>query len=183
MYGGYKQDCRDAGFSQFSCPFQQKNVRCGQTPYGHISPKDTTPTNHGAPKEQLKTVVENMVSHFEHKVRALNRGRNDTSKLAEVHGVRYTWQVGGEKPPKGDNLPKTKFTRKMPLIVTHIRKRTRQRRPTMPPVTKTAKAIRDCGLLLKKRLSDKLWLSEIGPPYGYARKRGLSLLLKTPHDF
>jgi hypothetical protein len=33
--------------------------------------------------------------------------------------VRYGWQVGGEKPAKGEALPKSKFTRKTVHIVVH----------------------------------------------------------------
>jgi hypothetical protein len=84
-----------------------------------IRPTDTTPTTHPAPASQPETVVENTTNHFEHKIKALNRGRNDTSKPADAYGVRYGWQVGGEKPASGADLPKTKFSRKTSHIVTH----------------------------------------------------------------
>ncbi|MDR2446126.1 MAG: hypothetical protein LBD58_02350 [Treponema sp.] len=84
-----------------------------------IRPADTTPTTHPVPTSQPETVVENTVNHFEHKIRALNRGRNDASKPADAYGVRYAWQVGGEKPASGADLPKTKFSRKTAHVVTH----------------------------------------------------------------
>jgi hypothetical protein len=62
-----------------------------------IRPADTTPTTHPVPTSQPETVVENTVNHFEHKIRALNRGRNDASKPTDAYGVRYAWQVGGRK--------------------------------------------------------------------------------------
>jgi hypothetical protein len=80
---------------------------------------DTVPTPHPAPSSQPDTVVENTINHYEHKVRALSRGRNDNSKPADAHGVRYAWQVGGERPAKGEDLPKTKFSRRTNLVISH----------------------------------------------------------------
>jgi hypothetical protein len=40
-------------------------------------------------------------------------------KPADAYGVRYAWQVGGIKPASGADLPKSKFSRKTALIVTH----------------------------------------------------------------
>jgi hypothetical protein len=84
-----------------------------------IHPTDATPTSHPVPVSQPETVVENTTNHFEHKIKALNRGRNDSSKPADAYGVRYAWQVGGEKPAKGEDLPKSKFSRKTSYVVTH----------------------------------------------------------------
>jgi hypothetical protein len=84
-----------------------------------IRPGDHTPTTHLPPTSQPDTVVDNTQNHFEHRVRALNRGRNDASKPADAYGVRYAWQVGGEKPATGADLPKSKFSRKTAHIVTH----------------------------------------------------------------
>jgi hypothetical protein len=80
---------------------------------------DATPTRSEPPSAQPETVVENTVNHYEHKIRALNRGRNDSSKPEGVHGVRYAWQVGGERPAKGEDLPKSKFSQRTFFIVTH----------------------------------------------------------------
>jgi hypothetical protein len=96
-----------------------KNMNDAQKLVFGIHPKDTTPTVHPVPASQPETVVENTVNHFEHKIRALNRGRNDASKPEDAYGVRYVWQVGGERPASGENLPKSKFSRKTSVIVTH----------------------------------------------------------------
>jgi hypothetical protein len=85
-----------------------------------IHPKDTTPTTHGTPTSQPDTVVENTVNHFEHRVRALNHETGDASKPADAYGVRYVWQVGGEKPASGADIRgQTKFSRKTAHIVLH----------------------------------------------------------------
>jgi hypothetical protein len=85
-----------------------------------IHPKDTTPTAHGTPGSQPGTEVENTRSHYEHRVRAMNTGRGDHSKPADAYGVRYAWQVGGEKPASGGDIKGgTKFSRKTTLIVQH----------------------------------------------------------------
>jgi hypothetical protein len=105
-------------FANDAIRFNKKMSDEDKLVYG-IHPKDTTPTTHAPPTSQPETVVENTTNHFEHQVRALNRGRNDASKPADAYGVRYAWQVGGEKPASGADLPKTKFTRKTSLVVTH----------------------------------------------------------------
>ncbi|MDR2517538.1 MAG: hypothetical protein LBC88_09205, partial [Spirochaetaceae bacterium] len=74
---------------------------------------------HGTPTSQPDTVVENSVNHYEHKIKALNHATGDTSKPADAYGVRYAWQVGGEKPASGADLPKSKFSRKTTHLVTH----------------------------------------------------------------
>ncbi|WP_062328790.1 hypothetical protein [Treponema endosymbiont of Eucomonympha sp.] len=78
-----------------------------------------TPTSHGAPTSQPDTDVLNSINHFEHKVRALNHVTGDTSKPADAYGVRYSWQIGGERPATGAALPKTKFSRKTTLVIAH----------------------------------------------------------------
>jgi hypothetical protein len=84
-----------------------------------IHPKDTTQTAHGTPASQPDTVVENTVNHYEHRLRALNHTTGSTSKPADAYGVRYAWQVGGDRPASGDDLPKSKFSRKTTLIIAH----------------------------------------------------------------
>ncbi|GMO52505.1 MAG: hypothetical protein Pg6C_18180 [Treponemataceae bacterium] len=83
-----------------------------------IHPKDTTPTTHPAPASEPDTAVENTPNHFEHKVMALNH-EGKAAKPADAYGVRFAWQVGGEKPASGADLPKTKFSRKPIHVVTH----------------------------------------------------------------
>ncbi|MDR0376910.1 MAG: hypothetical protein LBH70_03865 [Spirochaetaceae bacterium] len=84
-----------------------------------IHPKDATPTIHGPPASQPDTVVENSSNHYEHKVKAINHETGDAGKPADAYGVRYAWQVGGEKPASGADLGKMKFNRKTALIITH----------------------------------------------------------------
>jgi hypothetical protein len=54
-----------------------------------IRPADALLTTHSVPASQPETVVENTTNHFEQKIRALNRGRNDSSKPVDAYGVRY----------------------------------------------------------------------------------------------
>ncbi|MDR3115270.1 MAG: hypothetical protein LBU25_07100 [Treponema sp.] len=84
-----------------------------------VHTRDSTPTFHGPPEDQPATEVENTFNHYEHRVRAMNPRRGDHSKPPGVHGVRYAWQLGGEKPAQGEDLPKTKFSRKTTLMVRH----------------------------------------------------------------
>ncbi|MDR0599597.1 MAG: hypothetical protein LBG84_05885 [Treponema sp.] len=83
-----------------------------------IHPKDTTPTRHERPTSQPDTAVENTLNHFERKVVALNH-EGKAAKPADAYGVRYAWQVGGEKPASGADLPKSKFSRKPILVIPH----------------------------------------------------------------
>jgi hypothetical protein len=65
--------------------------------------------------------VENTHNHYEHRVRAMNTERGDHSKPADAYGVRYAWQVGGEKPVSGENIKgSTKFSRKTTHIVQYM---------------------------------------------------------------
>jgi hypothetical protein len=84
-----------------------------------MRPADTTPTHRPAPESQPETVAENTVNHYEHRVRALNRGRNDSAKPEDAYGVRYGWQTGGERPASGENLPKSRFSRRTSMIISH----------------------------------------------------------------
>jgi hypothetical protein len=87
--------------------------------YMGVHPKDTTHTTHPAPTSKPDTDVLPTTNHYEHRVRAMNHALGDTSKPPDAYGVRYARQVGGESPVSGADLPKTKFTRKPTLIVTH----------------------------------------------------------------
>jgi hypothetical protein len=64
-------------------------------------------------------VVENTVNHYEHRLRALDHATRGAAKPADAYRVRYAWQVGGEKPAQGEDLPKSKFTRRTNRIITH----------------------------------------------------------------
>ena len=115
-----KEEAIDAmrDFANSSIRFN-KNMNDAQRLVFGIRPKDTTQSAHPVPTSQPETVVENTVNHFEHRVRALNRGRNDSSKPEDAYGVRYAWQVGGDKPASGNALPKSKFSRKTSFVITH----------------------------------------------------------------
>jgi hypothetical protein len=105
-------------FANSSIRFNKRMTDAEKEALGvHI--KDGVMTTHPAPTEQPDTVVDTTPNHFEHKIRALNRGRNDTSKPEGVHGVRYGWQKGGEKPPRGEDLPKSQFSQKTSLVIPH----------------------------------------------------------------
>jgi hypothetical protein len=105
-------------FANASIRFNKKMSESDKQVYG-IYPADTTPTHHGTPASQPGTEVENTRNHFEHKVRAINHERGDHTKPADAYGVRYAWQVGGEKPASGEDLPKSQFSRKTSHVVTH----------------------------------------------------------------
>jgi hypothetical protein len=105
-------------FANSSIRFNKKMRDEEKLVYG-IHPADTTPTYHGTPTSQPDTEIENTRNHYEHQVRAINRERGDRSKPADAYGVRYAWQVGGEKPASGADLPKSKFSRKTTHVVQH----------------------------------------------------------------
>ncbi|MDR2247051.1 MAG: hypothetical protein LBE17_10375, partial [Treponema sp.] len=84
-----------------------------------IHPKDTTPTPHGPPASKPDTAVETTRYHYEHLVRGLNVERGDHSKPEDAYGVRYAWQVGGEKPASGARLPNSRCSRKCSHGVQH----------------------------------------------------------------
>jgi hypothetical protein len=84
-----------------------------------IRPTDTTHTTHPAPTSQPDTDVLPTANHYEHRVHALNHAVGGAAKPADAYGVRYGWQVGGEKPASGEDLPKSHFTRKVTYVVVH----------------------------------------------------------------
>jgi hypothetical protein len=84
-----------------------------------IHPKDPTHTPHPAPTSQPETVVENTTNHYEHRLTALHHETRTASKPDDAYGVRYAWQVGGEKPASGADLPHSKFSRKTSIVITH----------------------------------------------------------------
>jgi hypothetical protein len=105
-------------FANTAIRYNKKMTDEDRLPLG-IHPADHTPTTHSPPTSQPDTVVDNTQNHFEHQIRALNRGRNDASKPDDAYGVRYAWQVGGVRPASGEDLPKSKFSRKTTHVVTH----------------------------------------------------------------
>jgi hypothetical protein len=85
-----------------------------------IPNKDTIHTNHPAPTSQPDVDVLPTTNHYEHKVRAMNHATGKPVKPADAYGVRFAWQIGGERPANGEDLPKSKFTRKASLVVTYV---------------------------------------------------------------
>jgi hypothetical protein len=83
-------------------------------------PADDKPSSpHNTPSSQPDTDVLPTTNHYEHKVRALNHGTGSTSKPEDAYGVRFGWQRGGDRPASGGDLPKSKFSRRTTVTVTH----------------------------------------------------------------
>lgn len=80
---------------------------------------DTTPTPQLRPIDAPNTTVDGTSSHLQHRVKALNPETGKTGKPTGVHGVRFVWQVGGERPHNGASMLKGQFSRKPDIIVSH----------------------------------------------------------------
>jgi hypothetical protein len=76
------------------------------------------PTPHPKPVSQPDTDVRNTRNHFEQEVRALN-AEGSAVKPDDAYGVAFAWQVGGERPATGADLPKGEFSRKPVKVVQH----------------------------------------------------------------
>jgi hypothetical protein len=115
-----KEDAIDAmrDFANTSVRFNKKMTDADKLELG-VHPADKTMTHHPKPASQPDTDVLPSVNHYEHLVRALNHATGVLSKPDDAYGVCYAWQVGGEKPATGEDLPKTQFSRRTTLIVTH----------------------------------------------------------------
>jgi hypothetical protein len=105
-------------FANSSIRFNKKMTEADKRELG-VHTADKTQTSHPAPKSQPDTDVLPSANHYEHKVRAMNHETGALTKPDDAYGVRYAWQVGGEKPATGAHLPKTQFSRRTTLIVTH----------------------------------------------------------------
>jgi hypothetical protein len=85
-----------------------------------LRPPKATSTGHPAPASQPSTMVENTINNYEHRLRALNRAQEGgAGKPADAFRVRFAWQVGGERPASGAELPKSKTSRKTSMVVGH----------------------------------------------------------------
>jgi hypothetical protein len=115
-----KEDAVDLmrDFANAAIRFNQKMTDADKL-YMGIHQTDTTHTTHPAPTSQPDTDVIPTRNHYEHLLRAMNHTTGGTSKPADAYGVRYAWQVAGEKPASGEDLAKSKFTRKTSLVVSH----------------------------------------------------------------
>jgi hypothetical protein len=105
-------------FANSSIRFNKKMTNEDKLVYG-IRPADTTPMPHPKPESQPDTDVLTTLNHFEHRVNTLNHVLGGISKPADAYGVRYAWQVGGEKPATGADLPKSVFSRRTHHIATY----------------------------------------------------------------
>jgi len=83
-----------------------------------ISPRDTVPTRHERPSSVPQTDARNTENHFEHRVSALN-AEGEVSKPHDAYGVCFAWQVGGERPAGGAELPKSRFGRRPRTVIAH----------------------------------------------------------------
>ncbi|MDR1324909.1 MAG: hypothetical protein LBK00_02610 [Treponema sp.] len=115
-----KKKCIDGmrDFANSSVRFNKKMNDAAKMQLG-IFPRDTAMTHNPAPTVRPDIVVENTSNHFEHRIRAIDSENGKASKPEGVHGVRYGWQVGGEKPASGEDLPKSKFNRKTNQTITY----------------------------------------------------------------
>jgi hypothetical protein len=115
-----KEDAVDLmrDFANVAIRFNQKMTDADKL-YMGIRPTDTTHTSHPTPTSQPDTDVIPTMNHYEHLARAINHATGGTTKPADAYGVRYAWQVGGEKPASGADLGKSKFSRRTNFAVAH----------------------------------------------------------------
>jgi hypothetical protein len=81
--------------------------------------RDAVPTVHPRPTAVPDVAVETTAYHYQHRVRATNAETGKTVKPEGVHGVRYAWQAGGERPATGAAMVNGKFTRRTEYVVIH----------------------------------------------------------------
>ncbi|MDR2910984.1 MAG: hypothetical protein LBV47_06435 [Bacteroidales bacterium] len=84
-----------------------------------IRPRDTTFTPHPRPTSRPNTIIRRTANYFEHKVSALNIENGKASKPAGVYGVRFVWQVGGERPVSGTAIFNGRFSRRPVITVAY----------------------------------------------------------------
>ncbi|GAB6391714.1 MAG: hypothetical protein [Treponematales bacterium] len=94
-----------------------KPMSVSEKDYLGIKPHNP-PTPHPKPVSQPDTDVRNTRNHFEQEVRALN-AEGSAVKPDDAYGVAFAWQVGGERPATGADLPKGEFSRKPVKVVQH----------------------------------------------------------------
>jgi hypothetical protein len=84
-----------------------------------IRARKRTHTRHKTPESVPSTEVGTTAAHYQHRVYANNPETGESTKPDGVWGVCYGWQVGGEKPTDGADLPKSKFSRRTRLCIHH----------------------------------------------------------------
>jgi hypothetical protein len=80
---------------------------------------DTVPTTNKKPVAVPNTTIEPTVYPFQHRIYARNFENGGKGKPAGVHGVRFVWQVGGDRPNGGADILMGQFSRKPEIIITH----------------------------------------------------------------
>lgn len=85
--------------------------------YLNVRTPDRTHTVHARPTAVPHTVIETTGFPLQHRVCALNYTSTKKKKPAGVYGVRYVWQVGGERPASGASMLNGRFSRKTEIIV------------------------------------------------------------------
>jgi hypothetical protein len=85
--------------------------------YLGVRTPDTTPTVHARPTSMPHIVVVPTGVPLQHHVRALTPGNKGKGKPTGVHGVRFVWQVGGERPKSGSDILRGQFSRKPEIVV------------------------------------------------------------------
>lgn len=84
-----------------------------------ICPPDKTQTPQRRPTLRPNMAVERTPSLYQHRLKALNPENSKNAKPDGVHGVRFAWQVGGERPISGQIIINGQFSRKPILMRTY----------------------------------------------------------------
>jgi len=116
---GAKKEAKAAmrGFARSSIRFNCRMDEGLKESLG-ITAGEVVRTLHPRPVSQPYTLVELTGGHFEHRVKALRREGHRAKKPMDAFGVRFAWQVGGERPGSGEELPKTRFSRRSVQVLT-----------------------------------------------------------------
>jgi hypothetical protein len=80
---------------------------------------DSIPTVHERPALRPTAAVERTINFCEHRVKALNPENGKPVKPAGVYGVRFVWQLGGERPATGAAILNGKFSRRPVFTVAY----------------------------------------------------------------
>jgi hypothetical protein len=97
--------------------FNKKMEDADKFRYG-IRTRDGKLTRRGTPGSQAFAAVSNTKNRFEHRIRAIN-AEGKASMPSDAVGVRYAWQVGGDRPVSGAHLPNSRFLRRSVCVVSH----------------------------------------------------------------
>ncbi|GAB6392621.1 MAG: hypothetical protein MdMp014T_1994 [Treponematales bacterium] len=104
-------------FANGSVRFNRR-MSAGEKEFLGIRPRAVSPGRRPRPVSQPDADVRNTRNHFEHELRALNAEGNAT-KPDDADGVVFAWQVGGERPASGADLPRSRAIRRASTVVCH----------------------------------------------------------------